>query len=104
MERSGSTSALPRRSVIRAYGLLGGLIAALIVLQAFLAGEWLAGNNAIRVHEAIGLGLVVLALAQLTLALTAGVSGRDRRTLLWVSILLVALMIVQVILGLAGFD
>ncbi|HZU76384.1 MAG TPA: hypothetical protein VFA70_06440 [Dehalococcoidia bacterium] len=90
--------------VIRAYGWLTGLIAALIVLQAFLAGEWLAGNNAIKVHGAIGLALVALSLAQLALAIAARAAGPDRRTLLSLSSLLLALMIVQLVLGEAGAD
>jgi hypothetical protein len=99
-----SNAALPGRAVLSAYRLIGGTIAALIVLQAFLAGEWLAGQNLIRVHAALGLGLVVLSLAHLALACAARGAEPQRKTLVAVSLLLVALMGVQVVLGLAGFD
>ena len=104
MNRSQANGELSRQGVARAYGVLGGLIAALIVAQAFLAGEWLAGQNLIRVHEALGLGLVVLSLAQLALAIAARAGEPDRQALVAVSLLLVLLMVVQVVLGLAGFD
>jgi heme/copper-type cytochrome/quinol oxidase subunit 4 len=103
-ERPGPRGALPRRGVISAYVWLAGLTAVAIVLQALLAGEWLAGQNAIRVHEALGVGLFVLSLVLLVLAFATRVRGRDRRTLLTLSILLAVLMVVQVVLGLAGFD
>ncbi|HZQ34356.1 MAG TPA: hypothetical protein VFD32_00370 [Dehalococcoidia bacterium] len=82
---------------------LAALILLLVLLQALLAGEWLAGKKTIDAHAANGMLVLLLAIVQS--ALVAGtVRTAVRRAALIGSTLLVLLVVVQLALGYGGFD
>lgn len=89
---------------MQAFQILSGLIAALILLQALLAGEWLIGKDVIRVHETVGIIVLVLAVIDLIVVAAAGLQGSLRTALLAMTALFLLLVIVQVGLGFGGFD
>jgi uncharacterized membrane protein len=82
---------------------LAGLIAALILVQALLAGEWLAGKDVIRIHQANGFFIVLLAVVQ-TGVVAGAVRGSRRTAALLMASLFLLLVALQLALGLAGYD
>lgn len=89
---------------LQTFQIVSGLIAALILLQALLAGEWLIGKNVIRVHETVGIVVVVLAVIDLLMVAAAGLRGSLRTAALGMTALFLLLVIVQLVLGFGGFD
>lgn len=82
---------------------LAALLLLLVLLQALLAGEWLAGKQTIDAHAANGLLVLLLAIVQcVVVALT--VRTAVRRAALIGSGLFVLLVLVQIMLGYGGFD
>jgi hypothetical protein len=81
-----------------------GLHAALVLVQAALAGNWLAGNAvALRVHQALGTeGLTWVALATLVLAVVVWLAGRGPWWPAAIALLVAAADVVQIVLGFAG--
>jgi hypothetical protein len=82
---------------------LAALILLLVLLQALLAGEWLAGKKTIDAHAANGALVLLLAVVQCALV-AATVRTAARRPALIGSALLVLLVVVQLVLGYGGFD
>ncbi len=82
---------------------LAALILLLVLLQALLAGEWLAGKKTIDLHAANGALVLLLALVQCAVV-AATLRTAARRRALIASALLVLLVAVQLVLGYGGFD
>ncbi len=82
---------------------LAALILLLVLLQALLAGEWLAGKKTIDLHAANGVLVLLLAIVQCALV-AATVRTAARRPALIGSALLLLLVAVQLVLGYGGFD
>ena len=82
---------------------LAALILLLVLLQALLAGEWLAGKKTIDLHAANGALVLLLAIVQCALVAVT-VRTAARRPALIGSALLVLLVAVQLVLGYGGFD
>lgn len=82
---------------------LAALILLLVLLQAVLAGEWLAGKKTIDAHAANGLLVLLLAIVQCALV-AATLRTAARRAALIGSALFLLLVAVQLMLGYGGFD
>ncbi len=100
---SQAAPAAERPWALQTYRVLAFLFPPLIVVQALLAGEWLAGHDVIRVHETLGGLLAVAALVQIGLAAAAGLRRDVRTRVIAVSVLLFVLIVVQYALGKGGF-
>jgi hypothetical protein len=86
------------------YRVMTMLIPLLILVQALLAGEWLAGHDVIGAHQAIGLLVLALALLQLVMVVVAGIGESVRTVAIIVNAVFFVLVVVQVVLGYAGSD
>ncbi len=82
---------------------LAGLAAALVLIQAALAGQWLAGNAAmIETHGWIGSGTFLLTILLAGVSLLGWRQGRFGLKPFVVSVAMVLLVIAQLGLGYAG--
>lgn len=103
--RSGTGTAVARPGALRAYRIIAHIIPLLVLVQAVLAGRLLwAGADVRGLHGQIGNLVFLLAVAQVVLALLAGLAGRERRALIGASVVLVLLLVLQLGLGYAGRD
>lgn len=104
IERPHPMAAASRPWALQTFRVLAGLIALLILAQALLAGEWLTGHDVINIHKANGFLLFALAVLQVVIVAAAGLKGRLRTTVLGFTLLFLALIVVQLVLGFSGFD
>ncbi|MER3421555.1 MAG: hypothetical protein C4290_13980 [Chloroflexota bacterium] len=91
-------------AALRAFTGLTILMAVLVLSQAALAGRFLnySAENLRTLHGILGDLVLLLAIIQLVLLLTAGVRGHTRAGLLSMSITLLVLVVAQLVLGYAG--
>jgi hypothetical protein len=101
---STRSSSVPAQSrVARWLPAFAGLLALLVLVQALLAGEWLAGNDVIKVHETIGSLILLLALIYAGLVIFYA-RGAARIAAVSMAVLFAVLVAVQLGLGYGGFD
>ena len=85
---------------MRLFRMLAAAVAAIVLVQAALAGQFLFGTEGARsVHRVIGEGLFLLAGAA---AFQGWRIRDDRQPLWWLSLALLALVVAQTGLGFAG--
>ena len=97
------TAAVTRPGVLRALHVLASLLTLLVLNQAVLAGRGQFVNRAVlAVHGVLGSLIFVLVVAQLVLALMAGIRGGRRWPILGINLLLLLLVPLQLGLGYAG--
>jgi hypothetical protein len=94
-----------RPGVIQALRIVSPLIVVVILVQAVFAGRGLfLDTDNLSVHGGIGMLTLLLAVVQAVLVLLSGLRGGIRTGLIAASVLLVALVVVQMGLGEAGSD
>jgi hypothetical protein len=100
--------AAARPGALRALAGCAALMALLILIQAALAGRFLAYSGEARaadlqrLHGYLGNAVFLLALVQVGLVVWAGIVGRARGTLLGTTVLVLVLVTAQIGLGYAG--
>jgi hypothetical protein len=82
---------------------LAALLLLLVLVQAALAGEWLAGKDTIDIHAANGEIILILAVIQCALVAAMVRTAVRTQALVGTGLFLV-LVAVQLVLGFGGFD
>jgi hypothetical protein len=103
---TGSASAASARpGLLLAFKVVAGIFAALILVQAFLAGRgWFVDFDLIDVHGTVGMVAWWVALVQAVLAFVVLGRAGLRSPLAWMAVALLVLTTVQLGLGMASED
>ena len=98
-------AAVARPGLVTPYKALAALTAALVLIQALLAGRgWFLDADLIRVHGYVGNAVFLAVVAQAGLAVALGPRGALRSQLLLVAGAIAVLAVAQIGLGYAGRD
>jgi hypothetical protein len=94
-----------RPAILTALRVVAPLVALLVFIQAIFAGQGLfIDTDQLDIHGLIGNVTLLLALVQVGLVFFAGLRGRERTTVIAMSLVLLALVIAQIGLGYSGRD
>jgi hypothetical protein len=94
-----------RPALLQALRFIAPLVPLAVFIQAIFAGQGLfEDTDLLDIHGGLGNLTLLLAVIQAVLILLAGFRGRARAALVGMSLLLVALIVVQLGLGYSGRD